>query len=172
MGKFQAKPTKLGLQSRNDLSIRPEAPSGLKLTERMVKPQEGFEDYPRKGDFSDDLYTALDSAHIMAEDAEETAAHKASLGARKTRRANMSEFYYVTVVFLDTAQAREFIKQAGWKPFESGTFTVDGLELAASMGIGLPPTDYQPYGYKTDKKLSAEAFDFTEPLYIDNSDEW
>jgi hypothetical protein len=71
------------------------------------------------------------------------------VAADARRKDNMDVGYFCGLVFLNHAQMRAFLTAAGWDTLSSGGPWVNGVALAAKMGIDLPPAAYNPLTAKT-----------------------
>ena len=78
--------------------------------------------------------------------------------ARAGLAANQQQGYYRCIVFQSDEQAKAFILESGWaKHLDSSGCCVDGLAIAESLGIKLPPDNRTDTKHSGDKRLINEV---------------
>jgi hypothetical protein len=75
-----------------------------------------------------------------------------SVAATARFEANTDVGYFLCVCFMDHHQVQAFLDATGWDKFNGGEGRyVNGVDLARSMGVELPPSAFKPFEPKVEK---------------------
>jgi len=115
-------------------------------------------DLPERNPLDEQIRKGVITGEIEHDDRLEAAAVLNLLGEvdRQAERV-MGKGYWCALVFPDEETAQEFLRLTGWDQHAEDNVYVDGLAVAALLGVELHPEAIRFKGRRADKRLVEEV---------------